>query len=36
MTRDPARLMVFGFAAVALITFRGSMIAVLSMHAPRP
>jgi pSer/pThr/pTyr-binding forkhead associated (FHA) protein len=31
---DPVRLVVFGSAAVALLTFLGSMIAVLMMHAP--
>jgi pSer/pThr/pTyr-binding forkhead associated (FHA) protein len=33
-TRDPARLVVLGIAAVAALTFFGSMIAVLFMHAP--
>jgi pSer/pThr/pTyr-binding forkhead associated (FHA) protein len=33
-TRDPARLVVLGIAAVAAVTFLGSMIAVLFMHAP--
>jgi pSer/pThr/pTyr-binding forkhead associated (FHA) protein len=31
---DPARLVVLGIAAVAALTFLGSMIAVLFMHAP--
>jgi len=33
-SRDPARLVVLGTAAVALLTFLGSMIAVLFMPAP--
>jgi hypothetical protein len=33
-TRDPARLVVFGIAAIAFLTFLASMIAVLFMHAP--
>jgi pSer/pThr/pTyr-binding forkhead associated (FHA) protein len=33
-SRDPARLVVLGIAAVAALTFLGSMIAVLFMHAP--
>jgi pSer/pThr/pTyr-binding forkhead associated (FHA) protein len=33
-SRDPARLVALGFAAVALLTFLGSMIAVLFMRAP--
>ena len=33
-SRDPARLVVFGIAAVALLTFLASMIAVLVMRAP--
>jgi len=32
--RDPVRLAVLGIAAVAALTFFGSMIAVLFMHAP--
>jgi len=32
--RDPARLVVFGIAAVALLTFLGSMIALVLMRAP--
>jgi pSer/pThr/pTyr-binding forkhead associated (FHA) protein len=34
--RDPVRTAIFGVAAVAILTFLGSMIAVLLMHAPRP
>ena len=34
ITRNPVRLMVLGIAAVALLTFLGSMIAVLFMRAP--
>jgi pSer/pThr/pTyr-binding forkhead associated (FHA) protein len=34
ISRDPARPVVFGIAAVALLTFLGSMIAVLFMRAP--
>ena len=33
-SRDSARLIVFGIAAVAALTFLGSMIAVLVMRAP--
>jgi pSer/pThr/pTyr-binding forkhead associated (FHA) protein len=33
-SRDPARLVALGIAAVALLTFLGSMIAVLFMRAP--
>ena len=33
-SRDPARLVVFGIAAFALLTFLGSMIVVLIMRAP--
>jgi pSer/pThr/pTyr-binding forkhead associated (FHA) protein len=33
-SRDPARLVVLGIAAVAALAFLGSMIAVLFMHAP--
>ena len=33
-SRDPARLVVLGIAAVAVLTFLSSMIAVLFMHAP--
>ena len=33
-SRDPARLAVLGIAAIAALTFVGSMIAVLFMHAP--
>jgi hypothetical protein len=33
-TRDPARLIVLSMAAIALLTFLGSMIAVLFMRAP--
>jgi len=33
-SRDPANLVVFGIAAVATLTFLGSMIAVLFMRAP--
>ncbi|HME87994.1 MAG TPA: FHA domain-containing protein [Chthoniobacterales bacterium] len=32
--RDQVRLIVFGIAAAALLTFLGSMIAVLFIHAP--
>jgi hypothetical protein len=32
--RDPVRLVVLGIAAIAALTFLGSMIAVLFMHAP--
>ncbi len=34
MSGDPGRLAVLGIAAVAAITFLGSMIALLFMHAP--
>jgi predicted component of type VI protein secretion system len=34
MSRDPVRLTVLGIAAIAALTFLGSMIAVLFMHAP--
>jgi pSer/pThr/pTyr-binding forkhead associated (FHA) protein len=34
MSRDRTRLAVMGIAAVAALTFLGSMIAVLLMHAP--
>ncbi len=34
--RDPVRTAIFGVAAVAILTFLGSMIAVLLMHSPRP
>jgi pSer/pThr/pTyr-binding forkhead associated (FHA) protein len=34
--RDPVRTAIFGVAAVAILTFFGSMMAVLLMHAPRP
>ena len=34
MTRDPMQLAVLGIAAVAAVTFLGSMIALLFMHAP--
>jgi len=33
-SRDSERLIVFGIAAVAVLTFLGSMIAVLAMRAP--
>src|SRR6266404_3327101 len=33
-SRDPAQLVVFGVAAAALLTFLGSLIAVLMMRAP--
>jgi pSer/pThr/pTyr-binding forkhead associated (FHA) protein len=33
-TRDPIQLAIFGIAALAALTFLGSMIAVLLMHAP--
>lgn len=33
-SRDPAQLVVFGIAALAAVTFLGSMIALLFMHAP--
>ena len=33
-SRDPAQLVIFGIAALAAVTFLGSMIAVLFMHAP--
>jgi pSer/pThr/pTyr-binding forkhead associated (FHA) protein len=33
-SRDPAQLVIFGIAAIAALTFLGSMIAVLFMHAP--
>jgi pSer/pThr/pTyr-binding forkhead associated (FHA) protein len=33
-TRDPARLVILGIGAIALLTFLGSMIAVLLMRAP--
>jgi len=33
-TRDPARLVLLGIGAIALLTFLGSMIAVLLMRAP--
>jgi predicted component of type VI protein secretion system len=33
-SRDPVRLVAFGIAAVALLTFLGSMIAVVLMRAP--
>ena len=32
--RDRPRLVAFGIAAVALLTFLGSMIAILFMRAP--
>jgi len=34
ISRDPARLVAFGIAAVAILTFLGSMIAVVLMRAP--
>jgi hypothetical protein len=34
ISRDPAHLVVFGIAAVAVLTFLGSMIATLFMRAP--
>jgi pSer/pThr/pTyr-binding forkhead associated (FHA) protein len=34
--RDPVSMAILGVAAVAILTFLGSMIAVLLMHAPRP
>ena len=34
MSRDPVRLAVLGIAAIAALTFVGSMIAVLFMHGP--
>jgi hypothetical protein len=34
--RDPTRTAVLAAAGVALLTFLGSMIAVLLMHAPKP
>jgi pSer/pThr/pTyr-binding forkhead associated (FHA) protein len=34
--RDPTRTVVLAAAGIALLTFLGSMIAVLFMHAPRP
>jgi pSer/pThr/pTyr-binding forkhead associated (FHA) protein len=33
-SRDPIQLAIFGIAALAALTFLGSMIAVLFMHAP--
>lgn len=33
-TRDPIQLAIFGITALAALTFLGSMIAVLFMHAP--
>ena len=33
-SRDPAQLVIFGIAAIAALTFLGSMIVVLFMHAP--
>jgi len=33
--RDPTRTVVFAVAAIALLTFLSSMIAVLLMHAPK-
>jgi len=35
MSRDPLRLAILSIAAIAAVTFLGSMIAVLLMHAPR-
>jgi pSer/pThr/pTyr-binding forkhead associated (FHA) protein len=35
-SRDPVRIAILGIAALAVITFLGSMIAVLLMHAPKP
>lgn len=34
MSGDPMRLAVLGIAAIAALTFLGSMIAILFMHAP--
>ena len=34
--RDPVRLAILAGAAIALLTFLGSMIAVFTLHAPMP
>jgi hypothetical protein len=34
--RDPTRTAVLAAAGLALLTFLGSMIAVLFMHTPKP